>query len=334
MKRRRALQVIAALGAGTAIPPGTLEDALSGIDHSIGDRVDVDEWDRLVWEHGHEILRRPPGALVKDLTIDTVAIGQVLQRPCPPMVKAGLLRAAAGLSALLAIDCGDAGDGRAARVAWATARRTADASGDRNLAAWVYAREAGESFWAGRPDPVVEALIGQAVERANDSPSRGLAQIDSVRARLAAKRGDMASAHAALADYTRAFERLPAQGTTDRLVPMMVSEFGVHFASASLWVSTGDTAQAHKALDQATAFLRAKYPDAQGQLSSVGLVRAMALVQDREIGQGLDQAVSIAHGTPLSARRRYMIEQMLGTLPDKARTLPAARELQALTAGA
>jgi hypothetical protein len=334
MKRRRALQIIAALGAGTAIPPGVLEDALSGIDHSIGDHADVDEWDRLVWEHGHEILRRPPGALVEDLTADTVAIGQVLQRPCPPVVKAGLLRAAAGLSALLAIDCGDAGDGRAARVAWATARRTADASGDRDLAVWVRAREAAESFWAMRPDPVVEDLIDQAVKLANNAPLRGLTQAHAVRARLAVKRGDVPSAHAALTDYTRVFERLPAQDTMGRLLPMMASEFGAHFASASIWAGTGDTTQAHKALDQATAFLQATRPDAQGDLSNVGLIRAMALVQDREIDQGLDQAISIVRGKSLSATRRYMTGQVLSALPDKARPLPAARELQALTAGA
>jgi DNA-binding transcriptional regulator YdaS (Cro superfamily) len=328
VKRRNALQLIAALGAGTAIPPGLLEDALSGIEYAISDHTDVDEWDRAVWEHGYQLLRQPPGALIGDLTADAIAVGQVLQRRCPPLVKAGLLRASSGLSALLAIECGDTGDERSARIAWATARRTADASGDRDLAVWVRAREAAEAFWTMRPDPVVEDLTSQAVKLANNAPSAGLAQAHAVRARLAAKHGDAPSAHTALGEYARTFERLPERtigGRSVSSVPMTFREFNLYFGSASVQASIGDTAQAHAALDQATALLST---DEQGDLSNVGLIRAIALVQDREIDQGIDQAASIVHGKPLSATRRYMTRQVLGALPDKARALPAARELR------
>ncbi|TDD62433.1 hypothetical protein [Actinomadura rubrisoli] len=175
MRRRAALQVVTAAAAGTAIPPGALEIVLSGIHEALGDPLDVAAWEAVVLENGETLMTRPPGAMVEGLTADIFAVGEILRRPLAHADRSDLLRVAAGLSGLLAIDLGDSGDDRSARVAWDTACGAADASGDLELRVWVRGRAAQDSAWAGRPPHVVLALATEAVEIAGDTRARGAA---------------------------------------------------------------------------------------------------------------------------------------------------------------
>jgi len=163
MKRRAALQMLAALSAGAAIPPGALEMVLSGAAPGFVDQVDVDRWEQTVHEYRHVSLMRWTGALIPDLTADLVALGRLLERKNPPSVHTRLLRVSAELSGRLAAELDDIGDRRAARVAWASARRAADASGDRDLSVWVRGYEADQARWSGCPDHVVTGLADEAI---------------------------------------------------------------------------------------------------------------------------------------------------------------------------
>ena len=159
MKRRAAIQLMAALGAGAAIPPGALETVLSGIDDAIGkDRLDLAEWERVVHDYDHRIHSSPAGALIGDLTADIVALDASFERRLPPLQQAGLLRVSAAFSGVLAIELMDAGDARAARVAWTTAARAADGSGDKDLRVWVRGRAAQDALFTGRSPHAVNEL--------------------------------------------------------------------------------------------------------------------------------------------------------------------------------
>ncbi|WP_242613957.1 helix-turn-helix domain-containing protein [Actinomadura roseirufa] len=328
VKRRAALQIVTALAAGTAIPPRALETVLSGIDDALGNPLDLDEWEAVVHEHGQLLTARHAGALINPLTADLVAVGDLLKRHRNDSAHLGLLRVSAGLSSLLAIDLGDVGEQRGARLSWATARRAADASGDRDLRVWVRGREAAEGQWSGRPDTLVNRLAAEAVAIAENRPSPGLASALGAQAYASAKRSDHAGARTALSSRAKAIEsqRLRTSGLSS---PQLLGPTSLHWREAHVLIALGDTRAATGALDQARALHSTTM---SGPVSTLEMLRAFSLVKSREFAAGLEHAVTTIEAWPLSASRRHLVGEILGSLPDKARTLPAAQELRTLTA--
>ncbi|CNG78254.1 Uncharacterised protein [Mycobacterium tuberculosis] len=324
VKRRAALQFLAALGAGTAIPPGTLEEILSSIDRALDRPVDVDEWESAVREYGFLINRQPVGSLINDLTADLIGVGELLKRDHAQ--RTDLLRVSAGLSALLAIEFGDIGNRRSARLTWATARRAADASGDRDLKVWVRAREAEEAFWFGLSPQEIDARTAEAISIAGGTSSSGLPRAHAVRAGLAAENGHESSARKTMNDLSKVFERLPDSVTGDATT-FGWSEARLRWNEAYVY-SLMDDARASQAVDDA---LRLYPRGTLGPVANLKVIQAMGVINSGEITVGLDQTVSTLQDLPVSPARRRMTGQILRSLPDKARTLPAARELRTLT---
>ncbi|GII64940.1 hypothetical protein Skr01_50250 [Sphaerisporangium krabiense] len=63
------------------------------------------------------------------------------------------------------------------------------------------------------------------------------------------------------------------------------------------------------------------------------LIRAADLVRHREIDEGIGHALKTLQRMPVTTPRgRRMAGEVFAALPDKARGLPAARELRKLTA--
>ncbi|MFI0367757.1 XRE family transcriptional regulator [Actinomadura sp. 1N219] len=328
VKRRAALQLIAALGAGTAIPPGVLEEILSGIDRATGQNVDVDEWEQTVHEYGQQIVVRPTGALVGDLTADIIAVGRLLEQPRAAYELARLWRVSAGLSGLLAIELGDAGEERSARVSWGTARRAADASGDRDLQVWTRGRAAQDAFWAGRPSEVVTALTGEAIAIAKGTPSAGLARAHAARAYMAADRGDGREALISLNKVEETVDGLPQHGETQTVLAYRESQF--RWAESYVLTRIRNS-KALAALDQAIGV----YPSSSVvPLKGLSLMRAAALVRAREIDAGLQQALTTLQERPdfVGKGTDSLVKRVLVALPKRARALPAARELRELAA--
>lgn len=330
MKRRRALQLIAALSAGMTIPPGFLEEVLAGVTPTPDDRTDLDEWERVVHEYGCLLETRPTGALIPDLIADIIAVGALMGGQNSSQGQSRLLRISAGLCGLLAVELGDKGDQRAARVSWNAAQRAADASGDRDLRVWVRGRAAQDAFWAGRPHDVVTQLTDEAIDIAGGTPSAGLARAHIARAYLASRQDDDAGASSSVKTAEHVYGQLDHQ--VARLSALGFAESHLRWGAAYVYTRTGDD-QAEAALEQAQAL----FPSgAVSQVANLSLMRARRLIATREIGEGLGHALTALQersGT-MSARARLLVGEVVGALPDEARALPAARELHALTAGA
>ncbi|MGH3241127.1 MAG: XRE family transcriptional regulator [Spirillospora sp.] len=329
VKRRAALQVITALGAGTAIPPGALEEILSSIDRATGEIVDVDEWERTVHEYGQQLVNRirPTGSLAGGLTADIIAVGRLLDQTRAPYEQPRLLRVSAGLSGLLAIELGDAGEERSARISWGTARRAADASGDRDLRVWTRGRAAQDAFWAGRPTEVVTGLADEAVSIAKDTPSAGLARAHAARAYVAADQGDGDKALASVNKIKEMVGRLPRSGGSQTVLAFRESQ--LRWAESYVLTRTGDS-HAVAVLDQAIAL----YPSSSVvPIKNLSLIQAEALVRARQIDVGLEQAITTLQERPgyLAAGTGILATNVLNSLPERAQALPAARELRALT---
>ncbi|WP_289008892.1 XRE family transcriptional regulator [uncultured Thermomonospora sp.] len=325
MRRRAALQLLAALGAGAAIPPAVLETALAGIEDALGNPLDLDEWDRTVHEYGQLLMVRPAGALIKDLTADIVAVGELLKRQMTESERRRLLRVSAGLSACLAIDLGDTGQIRAARTTWATAKHAADASGDTALRVWVRGRAAQDACWTGRPASVIDDLISEAIAISGGTPSAGLARAHTARAYATVAQGNVAQAHASLTEATRTFEALPSQ---DGQSVFTFQETQLRWSESYVRTLAGD-AQSRDTVARALALYP---PEAHGPRSNLALMNAVALIHAREVEAGLQQALTVLEKYPdaTTAGRKVLLGQVLQTLPEQARELPSARELRAL----
>jgi hypothetical protein len=319
MYRRAAIQLLGALSAGVSLPPGALETVLARLDRAIGDRdeLHLDGWDETAAEYRQLVLVQPAGSLIGDLSADLVALGGLLAREQPSAIRAGLLRVSGELTGHLAWEFGDIGERRAARQSWRTARRSADASGDHRLSAWLRNNEADSAISTGRPDATATRLIDEAIRLA-PQPRPALAVAYGLRAKLRALHGDRVGAAMALRDCATVRDRLGDQAGNGWLLTN----------DAYVRVITDD--QAATALERALGQTMLA-----GPRTSLGFVHALHLVKSREVGEGLKCALVHAQERPLTARRKWITGQILAALPDgKSRALPPAQELRALAASA
>jgi len=326
MRRRAALQLLAALGAGAAIPPAVFETALAGIEDALGNPLDLDEWERTAHEYGQLLTVRPAGALTRDLTADLLAIGELLTRQMPDTDRQRMLRVSAALSACLAIDLGGTGDLRATRATWATAKRAADASGDTTLRVWVRGRAAQEACWTGRPAETITALANEGIALAAGTPSPGLARAQAARAYAAATQGDTAQARVFLAAAEQTFDHLP--NADERRTIFAFLESHLWWSKSYVHVLTADD----RARETVAGALSLYPTEAHGARSNLALMDAIALIHAREVEAGLQQALTVLEKYPdaTTSGRKVLLGQVLQTLPEQARELPSARELRAL----
>ncbi|QXJ26854.1 XRE family transcriptional regulator [Actinomadura graeca] len=326
MKRRAAIHIISAIAAGTAIPPGAIETLFSGLDDSLGRPLGLSEWEATVHEYGQVVGTLPAGELIKDLIADIVAVGELLNRPNSTDDRAALMRVNAGLAGVLAVDFGDVGEKRAARMSWAAARQSADASGDRDLRVWVRGKAAQKAFWTERPDSVVAELASEAIGIADGTPSAGLADAYAARVYVAAARGDTDRVDSTLDDLRRVFDHLP-QDTNDQSA-LAFRESQLRWAESYARTWNADP-RAEVSLEHALSL----YPsNAFAPRTNLALMKAAVMINDREIEAGLQHAITtMENDYRRCAGRAQLVKRVLHTLPGNARTLPAARELHAFT---
>lgn len=333
MYRRAAMRLISALSAGATLPLGALETVLAGLDRTFGLRseLSVEDWDEVAWEYGHALVTVPSTQVAADLAVDLMEIRHALDNARSPRVRADLRRVTARLSAALAMALGDIQEHRGQRRAWRTARHAADASGDLDLRVWVRAREAHNARAANRPPQVAVTLTDDAIGLAAGRPSVGLAQAFANRAVSLGRLGDGTGARAALRELNQVFGALP--GSMVRTPLWGWRECNLRNTEAWTYAYLGDPAGAGPAVDRALAL---RIADERYNQANDRFARAMYLVRGRQVADGLDHALDIlAQAAP---RHRpgllRLIRRLLDALPDeKARALPAARELRALAAG-
>ena len=332
MERRAAMQILAALGTTAVVPSSAIQTILAGVNRAIGDRDDfgLDEWERTVWEYAYRGTTGPLGSTIQSLATDLVEVGGLLDRNTNPLVRSGLLRVSSQLSALLAGELDDVGSTHAAWQSWRTSRRAADASGDRDLAVWVRAREATGAYYTDKPVQVVLSLVNEAIHLAQGAPSAGLAKAYEVRAFMLASEGDAAGARAALHHLSGVFDGLPREVTADRhAIGFSFTEEYVRWDSAYVAALVGDRREASRVLDETLATYPAELVHGVANLQ---FMQALSLIRDHDVDEGLEHALASAPELPVNAARRRISGQMIKALPESARALPAAQELRIRTA--
>lgn len=332
MERRAAMRLLTGLSTGAVLPAASVEALFSGVKSAIArpEELAVEDWEQIVWESGFLYQTRSSKDLLAATVSDVAEVSHLLRRVTSPDARRGLLRVSAQLAALLGSELDDIGHHGASLRSWMMARHAADASDDRDLRVWVRAREAMYGVWTGRPDHVLARIVDDAVQIADGVPSSALARALGMQAIVTATQGDAGKTRAALDALRRTYDGLSDEVADDRLSPLWsFPERRLLWALAYPLALIGDTLEASRATDEA---LRLFPADFCGTRADLGLIGALSLVRDREVGEGLSQAITATRQWPLGAPRRRIISQILSAVPEKARELPAARELRALTA--
>lgn len=329
VERRTLLHLLSAFGAASALPPGTVDTLFAGVKRSLDDRLenDLDDWEQTAWEYAQSIWIESPGALIPDLAADLLQVGKLLDRDLPDPIRNGLMRVSAQLGVFMAMELSDTGNQRASWRSWRSARRTADVSGDLELAVWVRGKEASLAFWEGRPAKVVDELLNEVIRLADGHPYKGLATALETRARHQVAQGNTAEARTTVDDLSDLFDRLPANVTTDHISTFGVPEEVLWFTRSYVFAHLGDSRQAFADADRALAL---SPPEKKGGRANMHLLQSLALVRDHDIRDGLDHALASVDGVPMTSSRRHMLGRIIQSLPEQAHAQPAAHHLRSL----
>lgn len=286
--------------------------------------LDVDRWEEIVWEHGFAYYTGSPGTILGPLSVDREKAHGLLDREQPAKARTELLRITARLTAIAAMEMTDTGH-PAALHSWRTARRMADATGDRDLRVWVRGWEAIFGYWSGWPAADVIPLTDDAIRIAAGTPGRGLFEAHTARAFALAAEGDADGAGRALDDAHRVADTLPGDAVGDHDSPLWsLPAWAGSYGTAYTCALVGDTRRAAR---QAAEARRLCPPDFGGDTADLRLFGALALIGEGDVTAGLIQAMDAVCDWPVTTGRRRVITQLLAALPERARALPAAQAL-------
>ncbi|GLW05767.1 hypothetical protein Misp01_08970 [Microtetraspora sp. NBRC 13810] len=332
MERRRLMRDAAVVAAvGTVAPLLTaLTDAWQASESRIaGASVSqsmIDDWEDAADVHAKAARVDRPDIVLAALAADFADMAPHLARKQPDEVRRDLAHAAARHAALIAGKWADMANRREARRWWMKTRTLIDESGDHLLASWLRSREALHR----RGDPAedmgdVLKVAQEARRLAGERPSAALVAAMTAEAKTLSVMGLHEDAVQALRAAERVFDQLPAIPGVFR----SLNERGLWFDRSLVYSLAGDVSHATEAHDRAEEL----YPAADQARPRIRLHRA-ALHARTDPGSAAQAAVQVVSDLPPGrwiTRYSSDAQLVLGALPEKARALPAARELRALT---
>ncbi|MEV4093177.1 helix-turn-helix domain-containing protein [Streptosporangium saharense] len=331
MERRRLMRDAATVAVGGAVAPvlATLTDAwqtseprISGA--SVSQEM-IDDWEDAADVHAKRAYVDPPAAVLAGLAADFADMAPHLSRTQPEPVQSDLAHAAARHAALIAGKWFDLGNRREAHRWWRKTRTLSERSRDTLLAAWLLGREA--AYRRADPDEDLAdvLLVAQQAHRlAGNLPSAPLVIALSAEAQTLAMLGRYAEAVATLRRAEEVFSRLPSQSVG-------LDPNWVYFDRSLIYTFAEDVKRAREAQSIAEGL----YPSAHHGAVTIALHSA-ALHARTDPEHGAQQALKLVEALPVARRDvrvRAAARIVLDSAPEKARELPAVRELRALTVG-
>jgi hypothetical protein len=340
VKRRELFQDTATVTVGAAVAPvlAALTQAWQASQPTLpGATVSqamIDDWEDAAAMHAQRARVDPPIVVLGALATDYAAMAPHLARSQPDRVARDLAHAAAQLAMLIAGKWVDLGNRRESRRWWRTTRALGDRSRDPLLASWLRSREA----LYRRGDPTenlaeVLAIARDARRLAGEGSSPPLVSALTAEAQILAQMGSHTAAVTMLHRAETVFDRMPttpAHPNWPDWSGWMHREEGLYFDKSFVYALAGDVPSATEAHD----VLLSRAADTLAA-TEVGLHRA-TLYARTDPESGIEHAARIVDGIPGKSRRtRYLTaaRMVLDVAPERARTLPAARELRALTTG-
>jgi tetratricopeptide (TPR) repeat protein len=293
-----------------------VEDALLGGTVSA---AMLDTWEHATASYGRQYMTVPSVRLLCDVVLDLGDVRRMCEERQPLEFSERLCRLACQLAGMAGIAMLDIGDHRLARSFFRTARTAADETGDRQLRAWVAAREALVPLYYGDPAEAV-ALASTARDLAGRHlcVAAVMAPVFEARARARLEAGSGRGRRAALSRARATLDRatdaicdLPPEQCAD--TALGYTERQVYFHTGDTLVLLGDWQAASRAFTQAAQL----YPAAEMldcALITLGQARCL-LESDEPV-----QALAVARDTVLGLPPEHRIDVVLQV----ARTLGQA----------
>lgn len=283
----------------------------------------LDDWERTAIRYARATRDRPASVLIDDLSQDLKELNGLLVRPLSVSAFQRLTRVAAQMSGLMCLAFCILDD-RPAFRRWArTARLAGREAGDPETLAWILAQEAHGHYYSG---DLLEAIdVARHGYEVSQAPSAGAALAAALEARAQATLGRAKETRNALERAEEALSDLDG----DALIPSAFgyNEASFRFHEGNAYTHLRDVKSAFKAQERALELCQ---PDNYTDWAMTRLDRAQCLIYAGEITEGLDYAFETI--TSVAAPKRKGIislraQTVVQTVPEKARNLPAARNL-------
>jgi hypothetical protein len=294
----------------------------------------LDTWEQDVAAYGRQYMSVPALRLLCDVLLDLGEVRRMCEERQPLEFSERLCRLASQLAGLAGIVMLDLGDHRLARSLFRTARTAADETGDRELRAWVAAREALVPLYYGDPREAA-GLAGSAVDLAGRHLCVAAVMGPVIEARAQARvtalagHGRRAAVNRARAVLDRAADAvadLPAEQQAD--TALGYTERQLYFHSGDALVALGDWQAAGRSFGLA-AQLYSPAEVLDGALVTLG--QAHCLLESDEPGQALALGRDTLTGLP-PEHRADVIQQVARHLgqaaADRDQCLPGLAEFR------
>ncbi|MDL4773854.1 MULTISPECIES: helix-turn-helix domain-containing protein [Thermomonosporaceae] len=327
VRRREALQLLAALGVGAGALGSTGESVRQLLALTLDSEPrDLDEWHLTISDHLHALRTRPPERARDGLVVDLLAVQRQLQTADVRQVTE-LQRVTAALAMLHANILTRLGDHGAA-IHWSrTAKAAADASGDLELRLLVRAEEAGLGLYGQRGPEAVLQLVRKAQYIAGGSASVALARFDLAQTQVKAL--SLLGRHEEAKQRVRRLNISVPDDLRDGPIPAYWTGDQMHFAESWVYAHAGEESRADDARERVLSY----GPDYVYGVN-VRLHEALCVTVNGGVEQGARQAVEILSELSVSQRVQMITETgkaVLRAVPPGQRERPAVRELRAIT---
>jgi transcriptional regulator with XRE-family HTH domain len=285
----------------------------------------LDDWEHTAIRYARATRAGSASALVADLGQDLEELSGLLSRPLSVSASRRLTRVAAQMSGLMCLAFCILDD-RPAFRRWArTARIAGSEAGDPEAYSWILAQEAHGHYYSG---DMIEAIdVARNAYEVSRASCTGRALAAAIEARAHAVLGRNAEARSALAR---------AEDTLSHLDGVLIpSAFGYNEASfrfheGNAYTHLRDVKSAFRAQERALELCE---PENYTDWAMTRLDRAQCLISADQITEGLEYAVETITSLAESKRRGIIslrMQEIIQTLPEKARRLTAARDFEEL----
>ncbi|MGW2692313.1 hypothetical protein ACWC3Y_10680 [Streptomyces sp. NPDC001296] len=287
--------------------------------------ADLSDLEAAAEAYGYGYHGQPPTRVLADLVADFAELRPFLDTPQPVATRIRVCRTAGQMAGMAAIVLHDLGARREARAWFSTAAAAARESGDRQLLAWVLAREAMVPINYGAPQAAAQ-LAEQARQAAGNRPTAAATLAAAVAARAYALSNQPEQARQAVEAADAFMERLDVGARADTWLTHGEQKHHVHLSHA--FTALGDTRRARESQQRA---LELSAPTSTMTRSLLTIDAATCAHHDGDTEQACLRTTVVLSGLPTAYRTGLVHRRALDlyrSIPAQHHREKAVRQLQ------